>query len=122
MIQLNNYITEKLKINSKSKVNVNNIEILDPKDFDNSFEHIGYDYNGNEIVILGKPFKDKNDKNYKESKNLIKRDGYEIHYDLEDMLSDAPKSEYYIYACPDDMEVYCYVYGELGAYAINTIK
>lgn len=118
MKNLNKFILEKLKINSKSKIN--NIEILDPKDFDNSFEHNGFDYNGDSILIIGKPFKDKNDKNYKESKEFIKENGLMIYNDLEDILLDAPNSEYYIYACPgDDMEVDCYVYGTDGAYVIK---
>lgn len=112
MKNINTFILEKLKINSKTKI-IHNNKILSPKDFD-SLENIGIDYNGEEILVIGKPFKDYNDKNWEISMDYIHKKGYEIINGFDD-IDNKKDFDYFVYACPtDNMEVCCYVYDESG--------
>ena len=106
-------IQEKLKVNSKSKIN--NIEPLKPEEIEGP-ETPGKDYFDEDVVIIGWPFKDKNDQNYKKTKEYIRNERYSIYNDLED-IEDQDMWDYFCYAIhPDDkLEINCYVYGPEGA-------
>ena len=111
-----NKVLEALKINSKSKVNKD--EILDPEDF-KDMETPGFDGMGEELIIIGKPFKHKNTKDYVETKVYIKEKHYQIENDLED-IDDRDDYDYFVYArYLSDDELYCFTYGYEGAYALN---
>lgn len=122
MKNLNEILIEKLTISSKTKVNKK--DYLDPEDI-KDIETPGKDYFGEDVVIIGLPFKNKNDKNYKTTKEYIKNmsvDGYSIYNDLEDIdnLNEYDKDTYFAYAChKGDKEINCYVYGPEGIYAEN---
>ena len=107
------YILEALKINSKSKVHGSGL--LDPEDF-KDMETPGYNWDGEEMILIGKPFKNKNTKEYAETKEYIKTSGYKVYNDLED-IDNKENFDYFIYARYDtDNEINCFVYGFEGAY------
>jgi len=111
MKTLNKYIIEGLKIDSKTKVN--NPNLIDIKKIKGP-ETPGKDYFGEEITIIGWPFKDKQDINYKKTKEYIRKNGYMIYNDLEEI--EYPEYyDYFVYAGYEGYsEVNCYTYGEDG--------
>ena len=114
MKSINDYIIEKFKISSKNAKQ----KYLDPEDIEGP-ETPGEDYFGEEVTIIGWPFKDKNDKNYKRTKEYIRKEGYSVYNDLEE-IEDQDMWDYFCYAChKDEFEVDCYVYGSEGAIALN---
>ena len=122
MKTLDNFIQEKLKINSKSKINKN--EPLEADEIEGP-ETPGKDYFNEDVVIIGWPFKDKNDPNYKKTKEYIKKWGYSVYNDLED-IEDKDMWDYFCYAQPpndgfeiSDSEINCYVYGPEGVIGYN---
>ena len=117
MINLSKYISEGIKLSSKSNV-IEKVKILDPNDFMYE-EYFGYNYNGDKVIVVGKPFKHKNTLNYVESKKYIKTNGYMINNDLEDIDKETRENaEWFIYATPNVQEITldCYVYGLEGVY------
>ena len=114
MKQLSKHITEALKISSKSKVHGSGL--LDPDDF-KDMETPGYDWDGEEMILVGKPFKNKTTKEYLDTKCYIKNNGYTIYNDLED-IDFKEDFDYFVYARYNaDKELNCFVYGFDGAYA-----
>lgn len=113
MKDINNFIQEKLKVSSKSKVNKN--EPLEPEEVEGP-ETPGKDYYDEDVVIIGWPFKKKNDDDYKKTKEYIRTHGYRIFNDLED-IEDRDMWDWFCYVQhPNDgSEVNCYVYGPEGA-------
>lgn len=113
MKDLNNFILEKLKVNSKS--NVHKFKELEPEEIEGP-ETPGKDYFDDDVVIIGWPFKDKNDKNYKRTKEYIRKEGYSVYNDLEE-IEDQDMFDWFCYAKhPDNgSEINCYVYGPEGA-------
>ena len=115
MKELKEIIREKLTITKDSKINTTKylepIEIEDP-------ETPGEDYFGEEVIIIGWPFKDKNDPNYKNTKEYIKKERYSVYNDLEE-IEDQEMWDYFCYAQhPNDKsEINCYVYGPEGVQA-----
>ena len=115
MKDLNNFIIEKLKVNSKSKINKN--EPLEADEIEGP-ETPGKDYFDDDVVIIGWPFKNKNDQNYKKTKEYIRKEGYSVYNDLEE-IEDQDMWDYFCYASHigDKSKVNCYVYGPEGAQA-----
>ena len=119
MKDINNFIQEKLKVSSKSKVNRS--EPLEPEEVEGP-ETPGKDYFDEDVVIIGWPFKKKNDDNYKKTKEYIRTHGYRIFNDLED-IDDKEMFDWFCYAYVTGVsneaiwqqEVNCYVYGPEGA-------
>lgn len=111
MKHLKDIITEKLKISSKSKINKS--EPLEP-DIIEGPETPGKDYFDEDVIIIGKPFQNKKDTSYKETKEYIRKNGYRIFNDLED-IEDSDMYDWFCYAAhKDDRELNCYVYGPEG--------
>ena len=114
MKYIKDYISEALKINSKSKVNDSGI--LHPNDF-RDMETPGFTWDDEDIFLIGKPFKDKNSKEYIETMNYIKEKKYKIGNTFDDM--DKDDFEYFAYArFENDDEVNCFVYPD-AAYALE---
>jgi len=113
MKDIDYFIQEKLKVNAKSKINKN--EPLEADEIEGP-ETPGKDYFDEDVVIIGWPFKDKNDQNYKKTKEYIKKEGYSVYNDLED-IEDSDMWDWFCYAQhPNDgSEINCYVYGPEGA-------
>lgn len=111
MKNINIFILEKLKINSNTKIN--NTNIISPENFDDTCEHIGIDYNGEEVLVLGKPFKDRNDKNWEITMDYIHNNEYLIIHGF-DSIDNKEDYEYYVYVSNDEMEVSCYPYDKNG--------
>lgn len=116
MKHLSTYILEKFKINKNTKIE----DYLDPTEF-TQLETPGKDYFGEDVTIIGFPFKTKQDDNYKKSKEYIKKKGYSIWYDLED-FEDKDMFEWFVYAGklkeqPNTID--CYSYGPEGVVAIK---
>jgi hypothetical protein len=112
MKDINYFIQEKLKVNSKSKIN--NMEPLEPEEIE-EVETPGKDYFDEDITIIGWPFKKKNDKNYQDTKEYIRNKGYLIYNDLEE-IEDKDMFDWFCYAKhpDDDTQINCYVYGPEG--------
>jgi hypothetical protein len=112
MKQLYVFINEKLKVSSKSKINKN--EPLEPEEVEGP-ETPGKDYFDEGVVIIGWPFKKKNDDNYNKTKEYIRTNGYRIFSDLED-IDDKEMFDWFCYAKhpDDDTQINCYVYGPEG--------
>lgn len=105
-------INEKLKVSSKSKINKN--EPLEPDEIEGP-ETPGKDYFDDDVIIIGWPFKDKNDKNYKRTKEYISKKRYSVYNDLED-IEDSDMWDWFCYATHEnEQELNCYVYGPEGA-------
>ena len=119
MKDLKKIIQEKLKVSSKSKVNRS--EPLEPEEVEGP-ETSGKDYFDEDVVIIGWPFKKKNDDNYKKTKEYIRTHGYRIFSDLED-IEDKEMFDWFCYAYVTGVsneaiwqqEVNCYAYGPEGA-------
>lgn len=116
-------INEKLNISSKS--NVHKFKELEPEEIEGP-ETPGKDYFDDDVVIIGWPFKDKHDKNYKRTKDYIRSHGFSICNDLE-MIEDAEFFDYFCYVlhtdpeefftsanANDNNELNCYIYGPEG--------
>lgn len=111
MKDLKKIIQEKLKVSSKLKVNRS--EPLEPEEVEGP-ETPGKDYFDEDIVIIGKPFQNKKDTSYKETKEYIRKNGYRIFNDLED-IDDKEMFDWFCYAThKDEQELNCYVYGDAG--------
>ena len=111
MKDIDYFIQEKLKVNSKSKINKS--EPLEPEEVEGP-ETPGKDYFDEDVVIIGWPFKKKNDDNYKKTKEYIRTHGYRIFNDLED-IEDKEMFDWFCYAThEDEKELNCYVYGPEG--------
>ena len=113
---LKDIILEKLKVNSKLKINKN--EPLEADEIEGP-ETSGKDYFDEDVVIIGWPFKDKNDPNYKRTKEYIKKEGYSVYNDLEE-IDDKDMFDWFCYAYINEdtpwgtKEVNCYAYGPEG--------
>jgi len=112
MKDINSFIQEKLKVSSKSKINKN--EPLEPDEIEGP-ETPGKDYFDDDVIIIGWPFKDKNDKNYKRTKEYISKKRYSVYNDLED-IEDSDMWDWFCYATHEnEQELNCYLYGPEGA-------
>lgn len=121
MKYINDYIVEKFKINSK---NIKNKKYLEPEEVEGP-ETPGIDYWNEEITIIGWPFQEKNDENYKKTKEYIRKSHYQIWNDYEE-IDEKDMFDWFCYAVKSDegspgseKEVNCYVYGTEGAIALN---
>ena len=114
MKNISNFILEKLKISKNTKINKDfDDDVLLPNEF-KKLENIGINYNGEQVLVLGKPFKDRNDKNWEISMNFIQDNDFEIINGFDD-IDNKEDFDYFVYACSEDnMEVYCYVYDSSG--------
>jgi len=118
MKYINNFISEKLIINKNTKFKKNYIE---PEDIEGP-ETPGKDSNGEDITIIGKPFKSIKDKSYTENIWIIQDKGDIIEKDLyefdEDELGDFKWFAYIKYKTSGHT-VFCCGYGLNGVYAID---
>ncbi len=118
MKDIDYFIQEKLKINSKSKINT---EVLEPQDIKGP-ETPGKDSNNEDIIIIGKPFKSSSDINYKENINLIKDKGDIILKDIDEFdENELDGFEWFVYfkRKTSGHTVFCCGYGYEGVYGIN---
>ena len=120
---INNFINEKLIINKNTKISKR--DYIEPEDIEGP-ETPGKDYFNEDIIIIGRPFKNIKSKqtkeNYLYSLHYIKDNGYSIYNDLGDIdnLNEYDKDTYFVYAChKDDKEVNCYIYGPDGVYGVD---
>lgn len=121
MKTINNYLVEKFKLNSKTS---KKSEYLEPEEIEDP-ETPGKDYWGDDVIIIGWPFQEKNDENYNKTKEYIRKCHYQIYNDYEEI--DHPEFfDWFCYAISTDKrfssgekEVNCYVYGTEGAIALN---
>lgn len=78
------------------------------------------EYNGEKVVVIGKPFTNDRDEAYIMAKELIKKLGYsDITMDLKDCYENMPDAEdvdYWVFAYGND-EVSCFEYGPSGVAA-----
>lgn len=78
------------------------------------------EYNGEAVVIIGKPFTNDRDEAYIMAKELIKKLGYgDVTMDLKDCYENMPDAEdvdYWVFAYGND-EVSCFEYGPSGVAA-----
>lgn len=125
MKSLTQYLLEKLKVNSKSKISKNkNSEYLEPDEFEEDFTE-GEDYNGNKVTIIGKPFKNQKDPIEKQAANLVAKKLKENHMSLFvcsfndacDMIDNPEEIDYWCYAMNNENEIACFVYGPDGVVA-----
>ena len=121
MKSLTQYLLEKLKVNSNSKISKNrNSEYLEPDEFEQDFTE-GEDYNGEKVIVIGKPFKDENDPDGKQAANLVAKKMKENRMilfvcslnDAKDMMDNPEEVDYWCYAMNDN-EIACFVYGPDG--------
>jgi len=116
MKNLDEFVIEKLKINKNVKIKEE--KFLEPEDVIGP-ETPGKDYFDEDVIIIGWPFQKENDENHKKTKEYIKKEGYRIYNDLNE-IEDQDMFDWFCYAChKDDSEVNCYVYGSEGAIALN---
>lgn len=80
------------------------------------------DYDGNNCIIIGKPFTNERDEAYLVDKELIKKIGYKnIAMDLEYLYNELPEAEdaeYFVFAT-NGHEVSCFVYGDSGVVGVE---
>ena len=77
------------------------------------------EYNGEKVVVIGKPFTNDRDEAYIMAKEYIKKLGYkDITMDLKDCYNElgeyAEDVEYWVFAASEDGEVSCFEYGDAG--------
>lgn len=119
MKEIKEFITEKFKLNSK---NISKPKYLEPEEVKGP-ETPGEDYWDEEVTIIGWPFQEKNDENYKKTIEYIRKSHYQIWNSYED-IEEKDMFDWFCYALKSDEgssgnEVNCYVYGTEGAIALN---
>lgn len=77
------------------------------------------EYNGEKVVVIGKPFTNDRDEAYIMAKEYIKKLGYkDITMDLKDCYNElgeyAEDVDYWVFAASEDGEVSCFEYGDAG--------
>lgn len=95
-------------------------QVIDPKDIKGPVT--AGDYNGADVVIIGKPFTNENDEAYAVAKEFMKKLGLKnITMDLKDCYNElgeyAEDVEYWVFASQPDGEVSCFEYGPSGVVA-----
>ena len=116
MKTLTNFIQEKLHINKYKNNELKPSEIEGPLT-------PGIDYNDDEIVIFGKPFKSLRDKNYKDALLIAKK--YDFDTSNNDFGSDDDLIDneiYWILGGNKNQEVYLYSYDKNGAIGYKNMK
>jgi len=108
MKRLTNFIHEKLHINQYKNNALESSEVEGPLT-------PGIDYNGDEVVIFGKPFKEIKDKNYEEAVKLIKKYGFENLLEYGDVYGALDGETEWVLAGNEKKEVALYSYDKNGA-------
>ena len=117
MKDLVSFISEKLQIKKTDKIKE---KILNPEEIEGP-ETPAIDYNGEPCIIIGKAFKNKEDKNYKETRDLLfnKYHKNPITYDFED-IEEKDMFDWFVYAKqPKWKEIGCFAYDPSGVQAIE---
>ena len=116
MKSINYYIVEKFKISSKNAKQ----KYLDPEDIEGP-ETPAEDYQNEPCIIIGKPFKNKQDKNYKETKDLLSNvySKNPITYGYDD-IEEKDMFDWFVFAKQlEYKEIGCFGYGHEGVIGIN---
>jgi len=117
MKDLVGFVNEKLQINKTSKIIP---RILDPEEIEGP-ETPAIDYNDEPCIIIGKAFKNKEDKNYKETRDLISNKYYNnpITYDFDD-IDEKDMFDWFVYAKQHKWkEIGCFPYDSSGVQVIE---
>ena len=116
MKRLTNFIHEKLHINQYKNNALESSEVEGPLT-------PGIDYNGDEVVIFGKPFRSLTDKNYKDALLIAKKHDFDVSnndYGSDDDLIDTEVD--WILAGNKYQEVALYSYDKNGAIGYKNMK